>query len=102
MLDGIWLLIKASRLVFITGMQSHPRNAPTHHMMGFRKKASMKFSVLIEMKSEMIIILTLLFGVGIMVAIALQMIMAIPAVEGTADSTLSLSMLRIIAGSAVL
>ena len=89
MLDGIWLLIKASRLVFITGMQSHPRNAPRHHMTGLRKKASMKFSVLIEMKSERIIILTLLFGVGIMVAIALPMIMAIPAVDCTAASTLS-------------
>ena len=73
-----------------------------HHMAGFLENESMKFSVLIEMKSEMMIILTLLLGAGMMVAIALPKIIAIPAVDRTAASTLSLSKLRIMAGRAAL
>ena len=55
-----------------------------------------------NMKSEMIIIFTLLLGTGMTVAIMLPAIMAIPATDCTAASTLSLSKLRIIAGSAAL
>ena len=62
----------------------------------------MKFSVLIEMNREMIIIFTLLLGAGIIAAIALPVIIAIPAVDCTAASVLSLSKLRVIAGSAAL